>query len=299
ILGVIVDLPTNESWRFVDSDQIMAMDMDLADVDYTANIDNIQGNSMDNDLVAVKVGDVTENAIGNLTNGSIAEVRSNKTLTLSIENRDVEVGEKVSVEFMSDDFADVFGYQFTMEMNGLEFVGVQNGAIEIGEANVGVLTREVMTMSYNSTTAVSATEAEAIFTLEFIATESGNLGEMLDITSKVTRSEAYVGSDYEIRDVVIETRGGSLEGAVTTLYQNEPNPFKGQTTIGFTLAERGSATMTVFDVTGKLLANKTIDGVKGYNTVNFTAEQLGVSGVLYYTLESGDFTATKKMIIIE
>ena len=106
-------------------------------------------------------------------------------------------------------------------------------------------------------------------------------------------------NDYEIKDVVIETRGGSLEGAVTTLYQNEPNPFKGQTTIGFTLAERGSATMTVFDVTGKLLANKTIDGVKGYNTVNFTAEQLGVSGVLYYTLESGDFTATKKMIIIE
>jgi len=26
---------------------------------------------------------------------------------------------------------------------------------------------------------------------------------------------------------------------------------------------------------------------------------LGVSGVLYYTLVSGDFTATKKMIIVE
>jgi len=35
------------------------------------------------------------------------------------------------------------------------------------------------------------------------------------------------------------------------------------------------------------------------NSEIFTKDQLGVSGVLYYTLVSGDFTATKKMIIVE
>ncbi|KXK38825.1 MAG: hypothetical protein UZ09_BCD002001198 [Bacteroidetes bacterium OLB9] len=35
------------------------------------------------------------------------------------------------------------------------------------------------------------------------------------------------------------------------------------------------------------------------NSEVFTKAQLGVSGVLYYTLESGDYTATKKMIIVE
>ena len=69
--------------------------------------------------------------------------------------------------------------------------------------------------------------------------------------------------------------------------------------VGFNLAEAAAATMTVFDVTGKVIVKRNIDGVKGYNTVNFNANQLGTSGVLYYTLESGDFTATKKMIIIE
>jgi ABC-type glycerol-3-phosphate transport system substrate-binding protein len=38
-------------------------------------------------------------------------------------------------------------------------------------------------------------------------------------------------------------------------------------------------------------------------TMNFDAKQevknINATGVLYYTLESGDFTATKKMIIIE
>ena len=122
---------------------------------------------------------------------------------------------------------------------------------------------------------------------------------MIDITSKVTPSEAYVTNGLEIREVVIETRGAITAVEATELYQNEPNPFKGQTVVGFNLAEAGSATMTVFDVTGKVLVKENIAGVKGYNTVNFTAEQLGASGVIYYTLESGDFTATKKMIIIE
>ena len=122
---------------------------------------------------------------------------------------------------------------------------------------------------------------------------------MIDITSKVTQAEAYVSSTLEIRDVVITTRGDITEVEASELYQNEPNPFKGQTVVGFNLAEAGAATMTVFDVTGKVIVKENIDGVRGYNTVNFTANQLGTSGVLYYTLESGDFTATKKMIIIE
>ena len=83
------------------------------------------------------------------------------------------------------------------------------------------------------------------------------------------------------------------------MYQNEPNPFKGQTTIGFDLATSGSATLTINDLTGKTIMRKTIDGLKGYNSVTLTANQLGVSGLLYYTVESGEFTATKKMIVIE
>ena len=122
---------------------------------------------------------------------------------------------------------------------------------------------------------------------------------MIDVTSKVTPAEAYVGQTHEIRDVVISTRGAVTNVDATELYQNEPNPFRGQTVVGFNLAEAAAATITVFDVTGKVIVNENLNGVKGYNTVNFSANQLGTSGVLYYTLESGEFTATKKMIIIE
>ena len=50
---------------------------------------------------------------------------------------------------------------------------------------------------------------------------------------------------------------------------------------------------------GRVITRRNIDGTKGYNTVNFDSNKLGTSGVLYYTLESGEYSATKKMIIIE
>lgn len=298
VLGVITEFPSNESWKFVDAAQELTMDVDLGIVKYFIDINNLQGEMMDNDFVAVKIGDVTDNAVANIANQT-TEVRSNKTLALSIADREVTAGETFEVAFSSEDFADVYGYQFTMELNGLEFVGVESGAVAMNDGNVGVLSNNIVTVSYNNFEARSAGNAEAVFTATFVATQDGNLGNMIDITSKVTQAEAYVGQTLEIRDVVITTRGAINNVDATELFQNEPNPFKASTVVGFNLAEAGAATMTVYDVTGKVIVRNNIDGLKGYNTVNFTADQLGTSGVLYYTLESGDFTATKKMIIIE
>ena len=57
--------------------------------------------------------------------------------------------------------------------------------------------------------------------------------------------------------------------------------------------------ITIYDVTGKVV--KVIEGdfVKGLNTVRINAIDLPQTGVLYYQLDTEQFTATKKMIVIE
>ena len=185
-----------------------------------------------------------------------------------------------------------------MELNGLEFVGVQSGVVAMTSGNVGVLSNNVVTVSYNAGVAKSATATEAVFTATFVSTKAGNVGDMIDVTSKVTPAEAYVGERLEVRDVTISTRGEIEEVGQTALYQNEPNPFREVTVIGFDLETAGKASLTISDVTGRVVSQQDIEGVRGYNSVSVNAKDLGTSGVLYYTLESGEFSATRKMIIV-
>ncbi|MBK7410627.1 MAG: T9SS type A sorting domain-containing protein [Saprospirales bacterium] len=84
------------------------------------------------------------------------------------------------------------------------------------------------------------------------------------------------------------------------LYQNVPNPFKGETVIGFTLPEASTATLTVMDVSGKVLATVAGEYAKGYNEVRLgSGETSFATGVLYYQLDTPTHSATKKMVIIE
>ncbi|MBK8627509.1 MAG: T9SS type A sorting domain-containing protein [Saprospiraceae bacterium] len=184
-----------------------------------------------------------------------------------------------------------------MNLDGASFVGINSGALEVTASNVGVLENGVLTMSYASNEAVNVTEGEVLFTLVVKANKAMNVSEMITMNSDVTRAESYNNSDLKVGNVSLSVRTAPI--ASIELFQNEPNPFKGQTTVSFNMSEAATATLSVYDVTGKVVSVRNIDAAKGLNSEVFTKEQLGVSGVLYYTLVSGDFTATKKMIIVE
>ena len=55
----------------------------------------------------------------------------------------------------------------------------------------------------------------------------------------------------------------------------------------------------MFDVNGKVLLEKTDGYAKGDNTITLDRDDIPAAGVLYYELKSGDYVATKKMIIIQ
>ncbi|MCE2790815.1 MAG: T9SS type A sorting domain-containing protein, partial [Saprospiraceae bacterium] len=232
------------------------------------------------------------------TNGSApaTEGRSNKEVVLAVADQGVDAGEVVEIPVTAANFNDVAGYQLTMNLKGAGYVGVHAGKLAVNAANVGVISKGVITISYASETAVNAAEEEVLFTLVVKAEESTSVGQMLRINSSVTPAESYTG-DLAVGGVRLEER--ATGAADIELMQNEPNPFRGQTTVRFKMPKTGKATLKVLDVTGKVLAVRNIEAVKGLNTEVFTKEQLGSSGVMYYTLESGDFTATRKMILVE
>ena len=84
-----------------------------------------------------------------------------------------------------------------------------------------------------------------------------------------------------------------------SLAQNYPNPFNPSTKISFDLPYDGNVNITVYDMSGKEAASL----VKGYRTagyysVDFNAAGLA-SGVYFYTLNAGNFSETKRMMLVK
>lgn len=83
------------------------------------------------------------------------------------------------------------------------------------------------------------------------------------------------------------------------LEQNYPNPFNPSTTIKYSLAERSAVTLKVYDVLGNEVANLVNTTQEaGSHSINFDASSLS-SGLYIYTLNTGNFTSSKKMMLLK
>jgi len=83
------------------------------------------------------------------------------------------------------------------------------------------------------------------------------------------------------------------------LNQNYPNPFNPTTRIDFSLKENGIISLKVYDLLGRDVATLLNEQKPaGTYSVEFNATNLP-SGIYFYTLTSGKFMATKKLILLK
>jgi len=293
VLGVTSGYPKNDSWRFPIEAQTMDPENPFPFVEHMPAMPVLPGQNLN--FVAVKIGDVNGNARVSVQYPQ-TEARTKGGITFTVEDKQLREGEWTAIPVTAANFNDVMGFQYTMNLNGASLVEVQAGKLEMNIANVGNLGNGVVTMSYASSEAVTTGTNEVLFTLVVKVQRNMNVSEMLRLNSAVTPAESY-NSDLAVGKAGLEVRTAPVAGI--ELFQNEPNPFRGQTTVSFMMPEAAKAKLSIYDVTGKLVTVRNIDATKGLNSEVFTKEQLTASGVMYYTLTSGEFTATKKMIIIE
>jgi len=275
ILYINTEFPDNTSWRFVPTTFDFANPANpfAASFPEAYNVNNLTAD-MQADFVAIKVGDVNDSARPNQLIGS-EDRNAVGDLNFVTEDIDMVAGETYTVNIAADNFAAVAGYQFTMNFDA-ELVGV-------------------LTTSWNSDKGVDA--EGTIFTVTLRAKRAARLSDVMNLSSDYTAAEAYT-SNADFLNVNL-TFNGAAQTEEFALYQNVPNPFKNETVVGFVLPEAMPATITIYDVAGKVLRLVEGEYSKGYNEVSVNRSDLSGAGVLYYTLETADDSATKKMIIIE
>lgn len=125
-----------------------------------------------------------------------------------------------------------------------------------------------------------------IFTSQF-----NNKGELFFGTSNGNIVK-WKSSSVDVEDNDVKINSYSLE-------QNYPNPFNPATTISFKIAEQGFVILKVYDILGREAATVINEELPaGSHSVNFNASEL-TSGIYFYTLKSGNFSSTQKMVLIK
>jgi len=84
-----------------------------------------------------------------------------------------------------------------------------------------------------------------------------------------------------------------------SLAQNYPNPFNPSTQIKYSVPKAVNVSIKVFDVLGKEVATLVNETKQpGFYTVDFNASGFA-SGIYFYRIDAGEFSAIKKMVLIK
>ncbi len=152
-----------------------------------------------------------------------------------------------------------------------------------------------------STTSSSMTIGTAVFDvvgLDPIALAPGDFG--LTIGEVLTEGNER----RRLAQVNVDNARPIARQLTNALSQNYPNPFNPKTTIAFSLREQGQVSLNIYDVKGRLVRTL-VDRRLDANLHRVEWDGLGnngspvSSGMYFYRIKAGDFTQTRKMLLLK
>jgi hypothetical protein len=187
--------------------------------------------------------------------------------------------------FLGDD---VLFYSHIDKQNGLVSIGISRKHPESGVNDGGIIAK----ITFKSRPDVSAGTVTNFAIKEVTANDSSGNGILF-------RTPALPGGTPVVLNPMPET---------PQLLQNFPNPFNPETWIPFELSSPAEVIISIYSVSGKLV--KIIN--LGYKPSGlYTSKEMSAywdgrnsggeivsSGVYLYTIQAGNFSATKKMLVV-
>ena len=171
--------------------------------------------------------------------------------------------------------------------------------------------------SLSKVTSVEMTEGYNMTFVDLKAANAARIGDVLEIFAdspnpligvKPVRHIVTV-DDVKNSTIQLENLIAYEIPAETELLRNYPNPFNPETWIPYHLAEDADVKLTIYDVNGALVRDIDVGHqiAAKYDTRtkaiywdgrNQFGEQVA-SGIYFYSLSAGDFSATRKMVILK
>lgn len=302
ILGIKTSMSgTQKSWRFIAMPAEFEDDSNpwLGGWNEEINVSNLHGSSNDNNFYAIKIGDINQSAKTNLL--STSKSRTAGKIYFELENQDYNTIDRVNVPVYANWKGGILGFQIAWKFDTrkVEIIDLLPGSLDINQSNFNLKTAldGVMNMSWSSDQRIYS-GSDPLFYISVRAVSGNfNSSKVFNTSSEWMQTEAY---DENLNSLEVELRIRSTKEALNAfeLYQNNPNPFTESTVIGFRSATYSDVKLKIQDVSGQIIMVRNIKAVPGLNNITFNQSELsGLTGVYYYTLETPNYVATKKMVL--
>lgn len=126
------------------------------------------------------------------------------------------------------------------------------------------------------------------------------IGQPLVGTSQGSTSMVVSGflADTLLRGRIVSVKQQDALPTTYELFQNYPNPFNPVTTITYQLPATAFVTLKVFDIVGREVTTLVSEPQQpGYYSVAWNAGGIA-SGVYFYHIHAGSFSATRKLMLV-
>jgi len=289
----------NTSWRFIPADYNFTQPETpwLEDFPEIMSINDFDQELKEVDFIAIKVGDVNSNATTSSSNPIEARTTT-PPLEISLKSEILTKSEFQRISFDTDDLENLAGLQFTLQFDPtkLDFEDLETGLLNMEHFGFHQLETGRILVSWNEADATQK-RGNRLFSLIFRVKSSIDWSQAVQLIEKPLVAEAY-SVNNKVQPIALRVQ--NLPSAVFQLLQNEPNPFQEATNIRFRLQEDGWVELSVYDLDGRKLTQVQDYYPVGEHSIKLDEKILKhKTGVFYYTLKSGDYAATRKMIRLE
>ena len=296
ILNITPNYANNSSWRFVDAKYKFGANPLAEAFSESIDANNLLEDRPTDNFIAIKIGDLNNSA--NLQN---IEPR-NEGVVLNIDNQRFKAGENVNIPVYATRFDALLGYQFALRFDPqtLDYRNTEAKELAITEGNVGTLqlTDGLLLTNWDAVQPKTISEKLPLFELKFKAKKDGTLKDMLRLDTPTLMSECY-NEDLERQSLSLNINSSEHEIPTYTHIQNNPNPFREQTHVTFSLPQESDFIFTVTDLGGRVVKQLQNHYMSGVYDITLDRASLGASGIYCYKIETANGVYVNKMMLID
>ncbi len=318
VLHLIPSFPNNTAWRFVDKNYVFIDPTNPFGEDFPEVVSSniVKGVNTAN-FIGIKVGDVNNSAVANSGFNSVTARGVQTLMTLTTSDKFLNAGETTDIVLHADNFS-VNGFQFTLNTSkDLEVIAVSKAQsetnvrtsnnsqlstlnsqlLDISDNNFGVFPNAV-TLSWDGKSTNAATD---LVRITVRAKNKVQLSNVLSLSSNLTAIEAFDANGRTgniVLNFLKSTPCKDIACNVSTfkLYQNAPNPFDSETSIGFDLPNDEPVKLTIANAQGQIVKVIEKMGTRGYNNISINKSDLLSTGIYFYRVDAGFNSKTLLMI---